>query len=281
MKLKYILSMAALVALMASCSKGSGEGTDENADSTNSMVNSGESYTFTKMTASRSVSLEGTADDYGMQSDAIYTDSVSLMMPVSMGKADVGPLQNAILNKAFGMTGGDAMEVMTNFMKQDADSLGYTVKEVTTVSLLESQGYNLVSGQVVYLSGNWMSYCVSGEQYYPAAAHGMPFKQYVNYSLTDNRVMNLADVIEPSKNADLLKSIQDRAKEMEDAIGPTSITELPSDGNFYLNSDSELVFVYQPYEVASYAQGFISIPLYPYEISQCLTPAAKTMFNLN
>lgn len=279
MKLKYILSMAALVALATSCSKGTGENTEENADS--AMVKAGESYTFTKLTASRSVSLEGTADDYGTEADAIYTDSVNLMMPMSMGSADVTPLQNAILNKAFGMTGSNVTEVMNNYMKQDADSLGYTVKEVTTVSLLESQGYNLVTGQVVYLDSDWMSYCVSGEQYYPAAAHGMPYRQYVNYSLTENRVMNISDVIDAAKNADLVNAIKERATEMEDAIGPTSITELPSNGDFYLNSNGELVFVYQPYEVASYAQGFISIPLYPYEISQYLTPAAKTMFNLN
>lgn len=279
MKLKYILSMAALVALATSCSKGTGENTEENSDST--MVKAGESYTFTKLTASRSVSLEGTADDYGTEADAIYTDSVNLMMPMSMGSADVTPLQNAILNKAFGMTGSNVTEVMNNYMKQDADSLGYTVKEVTTVSLLESQGYNLVTGQVVYLNSDWMSYCVSGEQYYPAAAHGMPYRQYVNYSLTENRVMNISDVIDAAKNADLVNAIKERAAEMEDAIGPTSITELPSNGDFYLNSNGELVFVYQPYEVASYAQGFISIPLYPYEISQYLTPAAKTMFNLN
>ena len=42
---------------------------------------------------------------------------------------------------------------------------------------------------------------------------------------------------------------------MEASIGSTDITEIPCGGNFYLTPDGEIVFSYQPYEVASYAQG--------------------------
>ena len=67
---------------------------------------------------------------------------------------------------------------------------------------------------------------------------------------------------------------------MADKIVTTTITDLPCDNNFYISSEGEIVFSYQPYEVASYAQGIIDIPFYPYELVSYMTPYAINFFGL-
>ncbi|MDE6158420.1 MAG: RsiV family protein [Muribaculaceae bacterium] len=59
--------------------------------------------------------------------------------------------------------------------------------------------------------------------------------------------------------------------------GTTDINALPGDDNFYLTPDGNIIFAYQPYEVASYAQGEIQIPIPAYMISQYLTPEAQEL----
>ena len=40
------------------------------------------------------------------------------------------------------------------------------------------------------------------------------------------------------------------------------------------------MFVYKPYEIASFAQGIISIPFYPYELVDYMTAESIDLFNL-
>ena len=74
--------------------------------------------------------------------------------------------------------------------------------------------------------------------------------------------------------------LRQRATQLAPAIGPTDIQSLPSMGNFYISLDDALVFVYQPYEVASYAQGSIAISFYPYQLTELLTPLGLKIFHL-
>jgi hypothetical protein len=67
---------------------------------------------------------------------------------------------------------------------------------------------------------------------------------------------------------------------MSDIIGATSVSELPADGNFYISSEGEIVFSYQPYEIASFAQGTINIPFYAYELIDYMSAEGIELFNL-
>ena len=64
-------------------------------------------------------------------------------------------------------------------------------------------------------------------------------------------------------------------------LGPTDITALPSMGNFYLDLDGHIVFVYQPCEVASHAQGEIAVPFYDFQLSDYMTAEGSALFGLD
>jgi hypothetical protein len=78
----------------------------------------------------------------------------------------------------------------------------------------------------------------------------------------------------------LPERIAEQAEAMSDMIGPTTVGDLPADGNFYISSEGEIVFAYQPYEVASYAQGPINIPFYSYELIDYMTDEGIALFHL-
>ena len=80
---------------------------------------------------------------------------------------------------------------------------------------------------------------------------------------------------------DLPALIARRAIEQEATFGPTKISSLPANDNFYISADGEIVFAYQPYEIASYAQGFINVPFFPYELAEHMTPAGLAIFGLD
>ena len=57
------------------------------------------------------------------------------------------------------------------------------------------------------------------------------------------------------------------------------VDEVPATGNFYLSSTG-LTFVYNPYEIASYADGQIALFLPYKKLMPFLTPAFKARMNL-
>ncbi len=129
-----------------------------------------------------------------------------------------------------------------------------------------------VKGDVAALTSEYISYGVTLSAYYPRAAHGMYTTQYVTYSATAGKVVTLDELFTQEGLAALPAILRNRANSMKGYIGETNVNELPSGNNFYLNANGEIVFVYQPYEVASYAQGRISIPVEPYSVNNYLSP---------
>lgn len=114
----------------------------------------------------------------------------------------------------------------------------------------------------------------------PRAAHGMTVKHYINYLTDSGKIITLNDIFTPAGIADLPAIIAKRAADRVAILGPTEVDSLPANGNFYISPSREIVFSYQPYEVASFAQGFINIAFYPYELVSYMTPEAIKYFGL-
>ncbi|MDE6467286.1 MAG: RsiV family protein [Muribaculaceae bacterium] len=99
----------------------------------------------------------------------------------------------------------------------------------------------------------------------------------MNYDIEDARVISLTDIISSDALPEVLERVQDIARTMLPVTGPTEIDALPEGDNFYLTASNEIVFSYQPYEVASYAQGEIQIPVPAYLIASSLTPLGNKL----
>ena len=214
--------------------------------------------------------------------EMIFLDSVSMVVPTLIGHNDIRPLQDSIFNAAFDTVGVDYRAVINSYFKKAADESGYTATPTDKkVAFPRTDGCEIVKGYAVNLSSEWFVYCVSHESMVPKAAHGMKTKEYINYRINEGRIITLSDIFTADGLTQLPKLIAERADNNTSLYGPTEINALPANGNFYVSADNEIIFSYQPYEVASYAQGFIDVAFYPYELVAYMTPKAIAMFKLS
>ena len=225
--------------------------------------------------------LTGSADDYFRESDLVYTDSISLVFPVRIGDKGLDMLRDSIIRLAFDTIGCSIDSIISNYVCNDVRQFSYPTRRVAPVDIFGADGYELISGSVVNYNPSLLVYEVANSSYSPGAAHGITTRNYLNYDISAGRLINGSFMFAPGKRAELAQLIARRAAEMTQVIGPTQIESLPEHDNFYINPEGEIVFVYQPYEVASYAQGLISINFFPSELADYLTTEALKYFALD
>lgn len=265
---KTIPALCAAAALAVSAVSCSGTGSD-NMD-----------LTFRTYSGSGCFSLQGSAKTFGQDSDVVYSDSVSLLIPQKFGDENIAELVDSITSIALGETGVPMEQAINNWIQTSAKESGYTPVPTKRAAEDMAQGFDQVSGFVTALTPELMVYCIREDSYEPGAAHGMTSNRYLNYSITKGKLLTLGSLFTPQGLKQLPGVIAAQAKSDEASLGPTDIADLPANGNFYISADTEIVFAYQPYEVASFAQGQINVSFYPYELVDYMTPEAIAMFGL-
>lgn len=238
---------------------------------------------FSHVQAEASYRLVGSLTDYVFADscDLSYGCKVEFIMPEVLFGKSAKELQDTIMMLSFDKKGHDIAAIVREALPEMASQSGYELADTVLPDSIVAKfpnflsrydGVSSVSGDVEVLNARFMSYAVTASGYIPGAAHGMYTTYYVNYDMAAGSIVSLDDLFTPEGKASLVESIRSQAKEMRDVIGPTDITGLPSKDNFFLTNDNSIVFSYQPYEVASYAQGEIQIPIPAYLLATSLTP---------
>jgi hypothetical protein len=261
-----ILGVAALAIGFASCSQSSDSAT----------------IAFDTYQGAATYRLDGSAQALMQDSDLIYADSVSLILPLKLYDCDIAALRDTITSYALGIKGKPIAQAIHTWLQQAADMQGFKAVPTTASDNTDiAQGYDFITGYVANLSTELLVYCVRTESYEPGAAHGITLRRYINFLLEGKgEVITLDRIFTPKGLAQLPARIAEQAEAMSDIIGVTSISELPADGNFFISSEGEIVFSYQPYEVASFAQGTINVPFYAYELIDYMSDEGISLFNL-
>ena len=244
-------------------------------------VNNNESV-FETFTGAASYRLAGSAKEFQMDSDVVYSDSISLLMPMKLAGCDVKALQDSIIYKAMQIKGRPVKEAIAMWLDTMANNQeDFKPEKISDTYAQEPGSMDIVEGYVANLTPQVMVYCLESQSYSAGAAHGMYGSTYINYSLENGgSIITLDKLFTADGLKELPARISEQAESMMDKIGPTTITDIPADNNFFISSEGEIVFSYQPYEVASYAQGIVNIPFYPYELADYMTPYAISFFGL-
>lgn len=239
---------------------------------------------FESIDIEKAYSLENSASDFDNETDLSAGCKAELVLPTEYLGEDIKAFRDSIFRIAFDTITPDASTAIESYFLNKCEDMGYSpaaldVTKATADSLASSKaslnnydGFVGVKGDVAALTSEYISYGVTLSAYYPRAAHGMYTTQYVTYSATAGKVVTLDELFTQEGLAALPAILRNRANSMKGYIGETNVNELPSGNNFYINTNGEIVFVYQPYEVASYAQGRISIPVEPYSVNNYLSP---------
>lgn len=270
-KISVLAGAVALLAGVASCSQK--EETSKAADTT---------IAFSEIKGTAAYVLENSATDFHRDADVTFFDSASIVMPTVIYNQDITALQDSILKTAFDTVSTDHKQAMESYFKASANDFGYQAKELKndSINLSDAGGIAIISGEVFNLNSDRLTYLVDVATSAPGDAHGITNSRFFTYSISKAKIINLSDIFTPEGLEKLPELIQKRASQLVSTLGPTDITTLPSQGNFYITLHNEVVFVYQPYEVASYAQGLITVPFAGYTLSEYLTPTGREILNL-
>lgn len=263
--LGLIISLSAI--LLGSCAK-------ETAPTPNKTIE------FEAFAEEKVFRLEDSAREFNNDEDVLYTYSAKLILPVTLYDHDITALKDSISSIAFD-TIAEPLSAFEHRCLTTVDDLGYSAVEVSdSLANDEAGGFTIIKGEIYSLSNSLLTYRINYSIYLPGAAHGMLYTSFINYDLNKGEILTLKDLFTKSGLEKLPTLISTRAKALRTQLGPTSIEALPSDGNFYITLDDEIVFAYQPYEVASYAQGLICVPFYPFQLSELMTEQGLTLFGL-
>lgn len=235
---------------------------------------------FDFYSANRAYTLENSITDYESDEDLTIGCKASLFVPVKYMGQDVKAFRDSVFKVAFDTIAPTAEEAAEIYFAETVAETGYEgmPMEIPADSRSTSyDGFVETSGSIAAMTPGYISYAVTQSVYYPRAAHGLYATRYIVYATAADQVVTLKDLFTPEGIEALPNIIQARAIALQGVIGQTDIRYLPADGNYYLSNGMGIVFAYQPYEVASYAQGAINVGIQPYDVSDYLTPLGKKL----
>lgn len=242
---------------------------------------------FDHFAIEQAYTLENSSTDYETDSDLTIGCRANIFVPVKFMGHDMTAFRDSVLKVAFDTIAADPAQAAETCFRRTGSEIGYQLKPIaiaeqeadSLANVIESlnnfDGFAEVQGRIAAMTPEYVSYALTSSSYYPRAAHGMYGTFYIVYSAKADKVVTLNDFFTAEGLEALPKILRKRAQSMRSYIGATNLTAIPGGGNYFINADGNLVFAYQPYEIASYAQGEINIDLEPYMVSDYLTPLGK------
>lgn len=239
--------------------------------------------TFDRLRSNVAYTLKGSASAFASDSDLTFANEIKMLMPSAIYGNDITEFRDSILKVAFDTVGTDYVAIMDRYEEKTVNEVGFPYEKIATDSdsigdfLVQFDGYSSIQGNVVTLTPDMMSYQLIRSEYPMRAAHGDYTIHYINYDMNAGKIIALTDLFTPEGIEALPRLLRQRARTTVSIIGPTNLEALPSDNNFFINNQGNIVFAYQPYEIASYAQGAVQVKLAPYHVEQYLTDYGKRM----
>ena len=197
--------------------------------------------------------------------DTYTTASVALQWPVQFGDNDITALQDS----GYGDKVLDLIEELPADLDRNALVLSNTVS-VSSVGFCERY--------IVYKVDNYE---------YSGGAHPNLYSHFLNYDIKNNRVLDFNDIFvenseEALRNLITLHLLGNYfAESLEELAEKSGIytDQIFVSRNVFLIGDS-IIFHYNPYDIAPWSEGIISVKIPVYELRRLLTPEVRELYNL-
>lgn len=245
-----------------------------------------------KESAERTIEFETRVDSIGYIvpdyfGDTIYTATkYSVVWPEKVGQEDFDDLRDSLLVYTFGVSGATGFDdAAGRFMLSGVEDLrqendtAFRYSPVSYDVAANAERHSLISttSDVTLLTPTLLVVQVYNYSYYFGNAHGMQNVRYLNYDIAAKKLLTIDNIFKPGNKTALLDLINASARKHypnEGALFPDPIQTL---GALQLTED-EVMFVYQPYEVAPYSTGIVRVPVNLYDLHRFLTPEAAALF---
>lgn len=109
---------------------------------------------------------------------------------------------------------------------------------------------------------------------YSGGAHGISQLNYITVDLENNKIIQLKDLFKPNVNYTSIinkavnaQLIERQAEGEVFFIGPGGFNGIKENQNFYIDSNGNIIIVFNVYEIAPYAAGVVEVPLSKTDLS--------------
>lgn len=216
---------------------------------------------------------------------AVYSQAaVSIQWPVRFGDNDLSALQDSLLLCVFGVTGTPVDQAITDYVAQPLGYGDFRLEKVDAPApgcpaLLKSVGAHTVGFCERYIVYKVTEFEDNG------GAHPNYASKFLNYDIKSNSVLKRTDIFAPGSDQEVLDAVvaqlldlyfSDSLEELEQKSGIFTDQIFLTD-NIYITG-SDIVFFYNPYEIAPWYVGAVEVPLHEYDLEEYLTPQAKALF---
>jgi|GEM_PF-2309726 len=220
----------------------------------------------------------------------LYTAaSVSMQWPTQFGDKDVTALQDSLLTQFFMHHDGDVDAAITSVMTHPLHYGEGNLVEVNTVP--DSDNVLVLEATLnVGTVGFCDRFIVYRADYFinEGGVHPNYFSQYLNYDIRDNQVLDYNDIFVADSDSALLdivtRALCDRyyVDSVDELVGKADIytNELFVSRDVYLTGD-QVIFSYDPYEIAPWSTGVVEVPVPIVDIEQWLTPTVRSLYDLD
>lgn len=178
------------------------------------------------------------------------------MLPRKIGKRDISELRDSLERLG-------AVLIIDNDNTEPRLNSGMALVEIEPDdSVAGTAVYNqlsiaLMTPQVVV----WKNYSYS---YLCRAAHGTYNTTYVNYCISQGKILSLSDVFKPGYERELTNMLRSKLKDRDyDLITPIGEIGIPTDFEI---TENGINFIYGLYEIAPYSSGEITVEFDSYEL---------------
>lgn len=232
------------------------------------------------------IEFETRVDSVGYMMPDFYGDTVyaaakySVVWPEKIGKEDFDALRDSLLSLTFATPDATTFEdaarqymlsVVREHSAESDTTFAYSKVPYDTAANAERSNESYIISDVTLLTPKVLVVQVYNYSYCFGAAHGMNTTRYLNYSIAAHKLLNAGNMFKPGNETAILDLINASAKEHYPEEGTLFPEPIGRIGDLQI-TEKDIVFVYQPYDVAPYSTGVVSIPVSQYDLHRFFTP---------
>ena len=273
-----ILALAAIiVTTLWSC------GNNNVNDSGNYMANDNDQVTDSTLCQFRNIKVEKMYSYYDEERDTLYFDNTfTAFWPEIINGKPCTELQQALFRAMTDSAELNQLDKVTDFLLDPSNYTDYESKLLMPAKSVKDDENKLSTSEVKVnmesMTDRLLTYHLGTYSYLAGAVHGIYAHNYVTYDLQTDKAVTLDDVVADTTmlRTAILRSIKQTYDYDKDDLFIPDNGLLPLPRDFYFDN-SVMHVIYQVYEIASYAQGLIDAPIFPYmlkpeEIKRLFTP---------
>lgn len=221
----------------------------------------------------------------GMPDSCHLTLSASITWPENLGNNNIQALQDTILHRTFPTyTGHNVNNAISEFVSQPGalfendKSLKYTKVQSATENIHSYTADASVS--MLEITLDYVTYRIDYSSYL-GGAHPSWGADCFTYTFNPARVLTLDNMFTPGYEK-ILEPILAQAVADETSAKPNELKSMLLTDSVYVSNivylyNGMIVFHYNPYALLPYSYGAIDARIAPYEVSDILTPEARTL----